>query len=243
VAKRVAIVQSCYIPWKGYFDLINLCDEFILYDDVQYTRRDWRNRNVIKTRAGVQWLTIPIDVKGRYHQRVCDAVAQDDAWRTQHWRSLLANYARAAHFPDYASALEDLYLHCDERLLSTINHRFLSAICGWLGIDTRVTWSMDYSCEPGLRKTERLIALCQRAGAGQYLSGPAARAYIDEDAFRRAGIELQYMDYSGYSEHSQQFPPFVHEVSVLDLLFNEGTQAPRFMKSFPSVSIGAPIPA
>ena len=103
--KTVAIVQSCYIPWKGYFDLINLVDEFILYDDRQYTRRDWRNRNRIKTPQGSQWLTIPVEVKGRYDQRIDETRISDPDWAEQHWKTLTHNYASAPHFDDYGERL------------------------------------------------------------------------------------------------------------------------------------------
>ena len=229
-AKKVAIVQSNYIPWKGYFDLINAVDEFILYDDVQYTRRDWRNRNYIKTPKGLEWLTIPVDVKGKYHQRIRDTRVSEPGWAEGHWKSILHNYAKASHFPRYRPLFEELYLGCKEEYLSRINHRFMTAICDLLGIRTRITWSMDYALEEG--KTERLVGLCKSAGAQHYLSGPSARDYMDESLFAREGIEVSYMDYSGYPEYTQLHGAFEHTVSVLDLLFNEGPDAPRFMKSF-----------
>ena len=235
MSKTVAILQSNYIPWKGYFDMINLVDEFILFDDMQYTRRDWRNRNRIKTPQGPAWLTIPVEVKGRYFQAIKDTVVSDPAWAATHWKSLVHNYSRAPFFRQFSETIEELYISCTETSLSRINHRFLTAICGLLGIETSITWSMDYRLAEG--KTERLVDLCVQAKATSYLSGPAARDYIDPALFERAGIELQYADYSGYPEYPQLFPPFEHSVTVLDLLFNTGPDAPRFMKSF-----GARVP-
>jgi hypothetical protein len=121
--KRVAIVQSNYIPWKGYFDLINLVDEFVLFDDIQYTRRDWRNRNRIKTPTGLMWLTVPVVVKGRYYQRIRETVIADPEWNKAHWKSIVLNYARAKHFDTYREFLEELYLGCNERFLSQINRK------------------------------------------------------------------------------------------------------------------------
>src|ERR1700752_5103705 len=109
-ARRVAILQSNYIPWKGYFDLIHMVDEFILFDTAQYTRRDWRNRNRIKTHAGPAWVTIPVVVKGRYEQTIQDTEISDTSWNERHWKTLLHNYARAAHFDDYRDSFEELYL-------------------------------------------------------------------------------------------------------------------------------------
>lgn len=231
MSKKVAIVQSNYIPWKGYFDLINLVDEFILYDDVQYTRQDWRNRNRIKTPNGLMWLTIPVKAKGRHFQKVRETVISDPGWSDRHWRSIIQNYSRAEYFHTYRELFEALYLGHNERFLSQVNYRFLSAICQILGINTKLSWSMDYHLIEG-DKTERLVDLCQQAGATEYISGPAAKAYMNEELFEDEGILLHYMDYSGYPEYHQLFPPFEHSVSIIDLIFNEGPNAPRYMRSF-----------
>ena len=228
--KTVAIVQSFYIPWKGYFDLISRADEFILFDDMQYVRRSWINRNRIKTAQGVVWLSIPVKVKGKFQQAIKDTEISDPGWKGKHWETIKRSYAKAAYFREYAQRFEELYLECDETHISRINHRFLSGICSILGIDTRLSRSMDYQLLSG--KTERLVNLCQQANADIYLSGPSAKAYIREELFQEAGIELQYMDYSGYPEYKQLYPPFVHEVSILDLIFNTGPEAPNYMKSF-----------
>jgi len=228
--KTVAILQSNYIPWRGYFDLMNLVDEFILFDDMQYTRRDWRNRNVIKSPAGLKWLTIPVEVKGRYLQSIKDTIISDRAWNERHWKTLVHGYGKAKYFDAYRERLEDLYLNATETHLSAINHRFIRFVCELLNIKTTITWSMDYLLTGD--KTERLVNLCEQAGAGEYLSGPAARAYLDETAFTRRGIGVSYMDYSGYPEYRQLYPPFAPNVSILDLILNEGPDATRFMKSF-----------
>ena len=232
--KKVAIVQSNYIPWKGYFDLINLVDEFVLFDDMQYTRRDWRNRNLIKTRDGTKWLTIPVAVKGNYFQKIKDTRVSDPGWARRHWESIVHNYSKAKHFSLYRELFEDLYLGSQESFLSQINYAFLSAICKILGVETRVSWSDDYNSVEGSveGKTERLVRICKQAGATTYISGPASRDYIDETLFSDANISLEYMDYSSYPEYRQLFPPFEHRVSIIDLIFNEGPDASKYMKSF-----------
>jgi WbqC-like protein family len=228
--KKVAIVQSNYIPWKGYFDLIHAVDEFILFDDAQYTRRDWRNRNLIKTREGPLWLTIPVQATGNYLSPIRSIVVSGSQWRTTHWRSIAAGYARAPYFKDYKEALEGLYLGSSEEGLSAINHAFLAAVCKILGIGTRLSWSMDYEIEAG--KTERIVSLCRQAGARTYLSGPSARGYLEASQFEGAGIDLRFFDYAGYPEYPQLHPPFRHDVSILDLLFNEGPAATSRMLTF-----------
>jgi WbqC-like protein family len=228
--RRVAILQSNYIPWKGYFDLINMVDEFILFDSAQYTRRDWRNRNRIKTPSGPAWLTIPVVVKGRYLQTIQETEIEDRSWNERHWKTLVHNCARALYFDTYRDRFEELYLGCQEKLLSRINYRFLAAICEMLGIKTHLTWSMDYPQVEG--KTQRLVEWCKQLEATEYLSGPAAKNYVDERLFAEAGITVRYMDYSGYPEYRQLYPPFDHAVSIVDLIFNEGPNATRYMKSF-----------
>lgn len=230
MTKTIAVVQSNYIPWRGYFDLINSVDEFILYDDVQYTIRDWRNRNIIKTSSGLLWLTIPVEVKGKYLQKIKDTVISDPTWGRKHWASIIHNYSRAKYFPMHRELFEELYLRSEDKLLSQINYRFIVAICRILGISTTISWSMDYNLIGD--KTERLVHLCQQAGATEYLSGPAARAYLNEDLFEREGIGVAYMDYSAYPEYRQLYLPFEPSVTIIDLIFNEGPNATRYMKSF-----------
>jgi hypothetical protein len=230
MSKTIAVVQSNYIPWRGYFDLINSVDEFILFDDVQYTRRDWRNRNAIKSPAGLLWLTIPVQVRGKYLQKIKDTEVTDNKWTREHWRSIIHNYSKAKHFSAYRQLFEDLYAQSGEKLLSQINYRFIVAICSILGIRTKLSWSMDYNLIGD--KTERLVNLCQQAGASEYLSGPSAKAYLNEDLFRNEGIGVSYMDYAGYREYGQLTPPFEVGVSIIDLIFNEGPDAIGYMKSF-----------
>lgn len=229
--KTVAIVQSNYIPWKGYFDLVNLADQLVLLDDVQFTRRDWRNRNRIKTAQGPIWLTIPVEVKGKYHQTIRETRAADSTWGARHLNSLRHSYARAPHFREYEPVLEALYAEAaSESFLSAINRVFIEAVCELLGIESEISTSADFTLvdEP----TKRLVSICRQAGADRYLSGPSARAYLDEELFRRDGIEVAYMDYDGYPEYPQLHPPFEHAVSIVDLLVHTGPDARRYLKSF-----------
>ncbi len=233
--KRLAIVQSNYIPWKGYFDLINAVDEFVLYDDMQYTRRDWRNRNKIKTPRGAEWLTIPVEVKGKYFQKINETRVNDSDWHRAHWSSIQHNYARAPHFAEQREWLRELYEGCGESLLSQINFRFIRAICERLDIRTRVTWSSDYTLVED--RNERLIHLCRQVGADMYVSGPSAKGYMDIEAFNRAGVQVKFANYSAYAEYPQLHPPFDHYVSILDLLLNTGDHAKNYMISFDTAKL------
>jgi hypothetical protein len=227
-AKRVAIVQSNYVPWRGYFDLIDSVDEFILLDDVQFTRRDWRNRNRIKTPQGARWLTIPVRVKGRYTQLVCETEADDDSWPERHWETVLQNYRRAPGF-DYARDLvEELYRTVPGRSLAEINRHFLARLCEALEIETPLTKSVDY--EAVGRKTDRLVDLCRKSGATEYVSGPSAKAYLDVDRFAAEGIAVSWFEYGPYPEYEQVHPPFDPHVSILDVVLCAGKDSARIAR-------------
>ena len=230
MTKKVAICQSNYIPWKGYFDLMNQVDEFLLFDDMQYTKRDWRNRNRIKTPNEAMWLTIPVKVKGKYYQKIYETVISYPNWNIQHWKTIVTNYSKARFFHEYKEIFEDLYLGCQEKYLSKINYRFINAINELLDIDTKLSWSMEFTIVEG--KTERLVELCKQLDASTYISGPSAKNYIDNGLFLSEGIELEFLEYANYPAYNQLFLPFEHNVSIIDLIFNEGDNAKTFLKSF-----------
>lgn len=225
-ARRVAIVQSNYIPWKGYFDLIAAVDEFILFDDAQFTKNDWRNRNRIKTPSGLQWLTVPVG--GDIRRRIRDVELPRSNWRDLHWKALWGNYRRAPHFREVAGLIEPVYRSGQHATLSALNRELIELVCGYLGIATQITNSWDYRLLEG--KSERLADLCVQAGASEYVSGPAARSYLDESLFIDRGVTVTWFDYGGYPEYPQLWAGFYHEVSILDLLFNCGQDSHRYMK-------------
>lgn len=223
--KRVAILQSNYIPWKGYFDIIHDVDEFIFHDDLQYTKQDWRNRNRIKTARGVSWITIPV---GSDEKRlICDVVLPATSWAADHWRRIEASYARAPFFETYRPLFEDIYLGRPSRFLSDLNQHLIRAIAGLLGAGTRCRDSRELDLRGS--KQDRVIDIVQRIGGDVYVSGPSAKAYLDPGRFADAGIELVWKDYDGYPEYQQLHPPFVHQVTILDLLFHTGPDAPYYI--------------
>ena len=229
--KKVAILQSNYIPWKGYFDIIASVDEFIFYDEVQYTKNDWRNRNKIKTQNGLQWLTIPCETKGAIgnEQKICDTKITDKRWAKKHWNSIQNAYAKAPFFKENRVWVEDIYKSLEnEDYLCKVNYRFIFSICDYLGIKTKFSFCQDYGLVEG--KTERLVDLVKKAGGTEYLSGPAAKDYIEKSCFDNASIKLSWMDYSGYKEYPQLFPPFEHGVTILDLIFNTGKDAINYIR-------------
>ena len=225
--KKVAILQSNYIPWKGYFDLIASVDEFILFEDAQYTRQDWRNRNQIKTPQGVQWLTIPI--KGRFTQTIRETEIAGDDWQRVHWKCFAQNYRRAPFYSEISEILEPIYGPTSAYThLSPLNRDLIQVVCHYLGITTKISSSGDYRLIEG--KTERLVDFCVQANGTSYVSGPSAKNYLDERLFASRGLSVEWFDYEGYPPYNQLWGEFTHHVSILDLLFNCGKSAPRYMR-------------
>jgi hypothetical protein len=224
---RIAIIQSCYVPWRGFFDLIGRCDTYVIFDQVQYVKRHWHNRNRIKTAAGLEWLTIPVISKGRFEQPI-DETEIEKPWAEKHWRALELAYRRAPFFEPLAATIRSWYERADrEKRLTEVNALFLREIASLLGLRTQIIRDTAYPAEG--TKTERLLTIARAAGADHYLSGPSAKAYFDEAMFAAAGIEVEWMSYKGYPEYPQLHGIFEPGVSVLDLLFNVGLDAPRYL--------------
>jgi hypothetical protein len=226
--KRIGIIQPNYVPWKGYFDFIGSVDAFVLLDDVQFTRRDWRNRNKIKTAQGVQWITIPVEVKGKYDQAIDQTQVADSGWVAHHLITLEHAYRRAGSFNSQWPRVRELYESVTNVIrLSEINRTLTATISRWLGIKTPIFSARELGGSG--TKNERLISICKALDATSYLSGPAARAYMDEAVWTNAGITVEYKSYEGYPEYPQLHGPFEHGVSILDLLLNVGDDAANFI--------------
>ena len=226
--KRIAVLQSNFIPWKGYFDLIAHVDCFILYDDMQYTRRDWRNRNKIKTSKGTEWVTIPVSVKGKYFQPINQTVVSDPQWGNKIWKTIQFNYSNAPYFEVLATILQDSFIDPKSSYLSEINQTLITKVNAYLGINTEIRDSREFDLRGD--KSERLLNLVLDAGGDSYVSGPAAKKYLDSDLFIHRGVEVEWFDYSGYECYPQLWGEFIHEVTILDLLFNCGPDSRYYLK-------------
>lgn len=227
-AKKVAVLQSNYIPWKGYFDLINSVDEFIIYDEMQYTKNDWRNRNKIITQNGTLWLTVPVR-QLKLEQKIKDTEITDSRWNKKHLDTIKQFYSKAKFYKQYHPLIEEWYSTCSYQMLSDINYHFINTINKFLGIKTKMSWSQDYGLIEG--KTERLVDLVLKAGGTEYITGPCAMGYLETDLFEKSNIKVSVVDYSGYREYEQLHPPFEHGVSIIDLIFNTGDKASTYLKS------------
>ncbi len=212
------------MPWRGFFDLINRADVFVFYDDVQYDKHGWRNRNRIKTAQGTQWLTIPVLAKGNVDEKVLvkDVRIANQPWAKKHIATLKQSYARAPFFKQIWTELEPLWLKKHE-LLAELTIETTLAIAKLLGID-HVRFARSSELGIGGERTERLVSIVKHFGADEYLSGPSAKSYIEEERFRAANVRLEYIRYD-YAPYEQLHPPYDPAVSILDLLFMKGDEA------------------
>lgn len=226
---RIAVTQSNYLPWKGYFDTIAAVDELVLLDCVQYTRRDWRNRNVIKTRAGLRWITVPVRSKGRSSQAIDESAIDGRAWISAHLATVRHAYARAPAFSDEFPWLETLLSSAPTDTLAGLNRALIEACCARLGIATKIRDSREFELPGG--RVERLLAICEKTGATEYVTGPAARAYLDPAEFSRHGVRVRWKSYADYPPYDQPYPPFEHRVSIVDTLMCTGRAAARVIRS------------
>lgn len=224
--KKVAVLQSNYLPWKGYFDIIHDVDEFIFYDEVQFTKNDWRNRNMLIVGGNPQWITVPVGT--HIHQRIVDVKITNVAWQRKHYMTMCMNYARAPYFKKYISFFEDVFMGGAWDYLFQLNRYLIEHIAkDFLGIETKFSDSRDYDSQG--ERNEKLLSLLKSAGTDVYVSGPAAKDYIIEKDYRAAGIDIVWKDYAGYPVYTQEGEVFTHFVSIVDLLFHVGDDAPYYI--------------
>lgn len=226
---KIAILQSNYIPWKGYFDIINTVDVFVIYDSVQYTKNDWRNRNLIKTSNGNIWLTIPVQQK-KLSQKINETFTASSDWNSKHFKTINLAFKKSCYYKKYIQLFEHIYTQIPSNNLSEINVYFIKNICKILEIKTEIVLSSELTYTVG--KTESLKDICKQLNASCYVSGPAAKSYLNENIFFDNGIEVCWMDYSNYPVYNQLFGEFSHNVSILDLLFNIGPNFRSYLKSY-----------
>ena len=200
---------------------------FVVFDDMQYTKRDCRNRNLIKTPNGLKWLTIPVEVKGKYHQKIKDTKVADKNWVKSHLNALEINYKNAKCFNEIWDWVQELYLNCKFQFLTDINMYFIQAINEFLEIKTEILFSDNFNLHDD--RNMRLINICKELSGNTYLSGPSAKQYLDEQLFNKSGINVKYLNYSNYPEYNQLYNDFEHGVSILDLIFNMGDQSKLYI--------------
>ncbi|HWY37017.1 MAG TPA: WbqC family protein [Bacteroidia bacterium] len=217
--KKAVILQSNYIPWKGYFDLIHDADIFIFYDVVKYTKNDWRNRNTIYTKNGKQWLSIPIEASA-VKLTINEVEIKDQNWIENHYKSLSLGYKKAPYFNQLDELLSDYYTNYRWKLLSDFNQYIIKDISKRLGLITIFRNAEEFNLEGN--KIEKLINILKEVNATTYITGPAAKDYLNgmENLFTESGISLEYKAYPAYPAYRQLTEPFENSISILDLVAN-----------------------
>jgi hypothetical protein len=223
---KVTVLQSNYLPWIGYFDLISKSDVCVFYDDVQYTKNDWRNRNRILSENGLEWITVPVGQS--IHRKICEVGIADSRWQEKHYAKLLKNYSVATRDSFSNDLLNSIYKHTKWTNLSLLNQETIKLIAQkYLKIRTTFDSSIYYDLE-GKSET-RLISLLKQMKATHYLSGPAGSNYLNPVNFAAAGISLEYFNYPDYPEYDQVYKPFQRNVSVVDLLLTIRDRASNYL--------------
>ena len=228
MSKIVAIMQPTYLPWLGYFDLINRSDIFVFLDTVQFEKRSWQQRNRIKTSNGELMLTVPVLSKGRFNQKICDVMLDtSQKFKMKHFNSICLNYKKCKYYEFYIPELEEIY-NSGFNKLSDLNIRLIKWLSVKIGIEKKFILSSQIETQG--TKTELLFNICKKLNADHYLSPSGSKEYIDENnLFEKSDIQISYQNYQ-HPTYNQMYGKFIPYMSVIDLLFNEG------IKSFDIIS-------
>ena len=228
---KIAISQPAFLPWLGYFDLIDQVDVFVILDSVQFEKRSWQQRNRIKTLNGLQWLTVPVLVQGRFEQLIQDVKIENRDCLRKHLRTLEHNYRRAPWFEMYFAQINGIFASVVHDLrLADLNVRIIEWIMDCLGIRTLLRKSSELGCAG--KRSQLLVNICETLGAGSYLSPIGSAGYLlaELNLFEEQNIEVSFQNYE-HPQYRQQFGEFIPYASVLDLLFNEGEHAGQIVRS------------
>jgi hypothetical protein len=225
---RIAVSQSNYLPWPGYFDLIRQVDTFVFYDIVQYTKNDWRNRNKIKSANGIQWITVPV-LHSDLNQSIDSIKIASPHWKKKHWNTIFQAYSKSPYFYQYSDFFADIY-NRDWDNLSELNKLLTVAICDFLNIKTKFICSSAMKLQGD--RNQRLLQICQLLDAKAYISGPAASSYLDTAIFGAQNIKVEWMNYSNYGPYKQQYGDYISGTSIIDLLLNEGPNSSLFLTGY-----------
>jgi hypothetical protein len=218
----IVVLQPGYLPWLGFFDQLRRADVFVYYDDVQYDKHGWRNRNRIKTQTGPLWLTVPVRHRGLGLPSIADVeIDRRTAWPRKHVVSIRQAYANAPFLGDYLPALEELLQRSWERLVD-LDIAVVDLMASWFGLAPRIERSSALTI--GGDKTERLVNICRHFGASTYLSGAAARDYLDVARFEQSGVHVEWQQFD-HPVYPQLHGAFIPYLSALDLLLNCGSAA------------------
>ena len=226
MGKTIGILQPGYLPWLGFFEQVYRSDVFVIYDDVQYDKEGWRNRNRIKTANGIQWLTVPVHVKLSEMPLIKDVrIDNKENWRKKHLKSIMMSYSRSPFLGNYLSFFEDVYVKHWEFLIDIDMHIILK-ILEWLGMgEKKIVLSSSLGIKKETNnKMDRLIFICKLFDGDTFYEGAAGRNYIDTNYFAQKGIKVEFQDYK-HPVYKQLYGDFVPYLAIIDLLFNHGSDS------------------
>lgn len=224
----VSVHQPHYLPWLGYLDKIDQSDVFVILDNVQFKKREFQNRNRIKTPGGDLWLTVPVVTRGKYEQKTSEVeIDNTTTWREKHLKSLNMNYGKAPYYKEVMSKIEKFYVDTPYDKLMDLSADMLKLFMELMGISTPIKYESEFNI-PGVR-SERIVNICKALGADVYLSGSGAKAYLDEELFEKESLGLEYQHYK-HPEYSQLHGDFIPYMAAVDLIFNHGTDSYEIMK-------------
>jgi len=243
VSSRVqaVILQSGYIPWLGYFDLIEKADVFVFLDDVQWTTRDWRNRNRVRTSEGWTWLTVPVQSSKPHYEYSVKDVEIDNSrnWQEKHLRTLKSWYKKTPYF-DEVYSLIDSTLCKKQKFVVDLNYELIFGICNYIGLKgTKFLFSQEMSISREIKKTEKLIGILEEiGGVASYISGPSAKSYLEKSKFEGKGIKVEWHDYQHpyYRQNTWGSNIFIPYLSIIDLLFNHGEESLEILSGTKTVA-------
>jgi len=226
MSKTVVILQPSYLPWLGFFDQLYQSDVFVVYDDVQYDKNGWRNRNRIKTERGAQWLTVPVYIKNK--PKINEVMIDNkNDWPQKHLQAIKTNYGKSPYFKKYYDGFSQILLKKHERLLD-LNLELIEFFAKELGIEREICLSSKLNV--GGEKISRLINICKHLGADRFFEGAAGKNYIQKEEFDKSGVRIDFQDYQ-HPVYRQLFGDFAPYLSIIDLLFNEGENSLKIILS------------
>ncbi len=238
---QAVILQSGYIPWLGYFDLIEKADVFVFLDDVQWTTRDWRNRNRVRTSEGWTWLTVPVQSSKPHYEYSVKDVEIDNSrnWQEKHLRTLQSWYKKTPYFGEVYPII-DSTLHNKQKFVVDLNYELIFKICNYIGLKgTKFLFSQEMSISREIKKTEKLIGILEEiGGVASYISGPSAKSYLEKSKFEGKGIKVEWHDYQHpyYRQNTWGSNIFIPYLSIIDLLFNHGEESLEILSGTKTVA-------
>jgi hypothetical protein len=214
--------QPVYLPWLGLFQKIARANLFCYFDIVQYQKKDYNNRNKIKTSNGELWLSVPVESKGHLDKNVSDILIIQDKWVTKHLKSIELNYKKAPFFHDYFPELQSILINESKSSLGLLNLKLLEYFMECLGINVPIVKASEYSFN-GIG-SELVLDMCIQLGADNYIFGEQGKNYADVDSFKEKNVEVEFQNYIHpvYRQVGREFLPYM---SIVDLLFNEGANS------------------